>query len=386
IEQIANLARTKLEEIADLRDESDRDGMRLIIELKRDASIRKVLNALYRNTQLQATFGAIMLALDNGVPRELNLKELLERFRDHRLDVIRRRSQWRLDRARTEAHILEGLLVALDNIDAVIRIIRKSKDQKEAAAALQKKFKLSAEQAEAILNMRLGRLTSLESQDLKKQHTAIRKQIRELEALLASEKKQLDVMIQELDAVVEQFGDGRRTRILDEESGEEVEVEEVVADEQVVITFSHRGYIKRVPLALHQRRLASGRAIAGMDRYEDDFLEHVFVASTTDVLLFFTDGGQAHALEVQNVPEGGPQIPVSEFEPDRTLVFLAASGIVKRTGLDQFANIRAGGIAAIRLQDGDVLLDVELSDGKADVVIVTEQGRAIRFAESQVPV
>ncbi|NLG63931.1 MAG: DNA gyrase subunit A, partial [Candidatus Cloacimonetes bacterium] len=407
IEQIANLARTKLEEIADLRDESDRDGMRLIIELKRDASIRKVLNALYRNTQLQATFGAIMLALDNGVPRELNLKELLERFRDHRLDVIRRRSQWRLDRARTEAHILEGLLVALDNIDAVIRIIRKSKDQKEAAAALQKKFKLSAEQAEAILNMRLGRLTSLESQDLKKQHTAIRKQIRELEALLASEKKQLDVMIQELDAVVEQFGDGRRTRILDEESGEEVEVEEVVADEQVVITFSHRGYIKRVPLALHQRRLASGRAIAGMDRYEDDFLEHVFVASTTDVLLFFTDGGQAHALEVQNVPEGGPQsrgraiaqlvslergakvaalIPVSEFEPDRTLVFLTASGIVKRTGLDQFANIRAGGIAAIRLQDGDVLLDVELSDGKADVVIVTEQGRAIRFAESQVPV
>ena len=406
IEQIANLARTKLEEIADLRDESDRDGMRLIIELKRDAAIPKVLTALYRNTQLQATFGAIMLALDKGVPREFTLKEMLERFRDHRLEVIQRRSQWRLDRARAEAHILDGLLIALDNIDAVIRIIRKSKDQKEAAAALRKRFELSEEQADAILNMRLGRLTSLETQDLKKQLAALRKQIKELEALLGSEKKQLTVMIEELDEVVEGFGDERRTEILDEESGAVVEVEEVVAGEQVVITLSHRGYIKRVPLALHQRRLATGRAMAGMDRYEDDFLEHVFVASTTDVLVFFTDGGQAHALEVQNVPEGGPQsrgraiaqlvslergakvaalIPVAEFDEERALVFLTAGGTIKRTTLEQFNNIRAGGIAAIRLQDDDVLLDVQLSDGRADVVIVTGQGRAIRFAESQVP-
>ncbi|HEX6308471.1 MAG TPA: DNA gyrase subunit A, partial [Longimicrobiales bacterium] len=203
IEQIANLARTKLDDIADLRDESDREGMRLIIELKRDASIQKVMATLYRNTHLQATFGAIMLALDGGVPREFNLKEMLERFRDHRLEVIRRRSTWRLNRARAEAHILDGLLIALDNIDAVIRIIRKSKDQKEASAALQKKFELSEEQAEAILNMRLGRLTSLETQDLKKQLAELRKQIRELEALLGSEKKQLGVMIEELDTIVE---------------------------------------------------------------------------------------------------------------------------------------------------------------------------------------
>ncbi|MHB1168641.1 MAG: DNA gyrase subunit A [Longimicrobiales bacterium] len=406
IEQIANLARTKLEEIADLRDESDREGMRLIIELKRDASIQKVLTTLYRNTHLQATFGAIMLALDKGVPREFNLKEMLERFRDHRLEVIRRRSQWRLDRARAEAHILEGLLIALDNIDAVIRIIRKSKDQKEAATALQKKYELSVEQAEAILNMRLGRLTSLETQDLKKQLTALRKQIKELDALLASEKKQLAVVIEELDSIVDEFGDERRTRILDEETGELVQVEEVVAEEQVVITFSHRGYIKRVPLALHQRRLASGRAMAGMDRYEDDFLEHVFVASTTDVLVFFTDGGQAHAIEVHAVPEGGPQsrgraiaqlvslergakvaamIAVGDFDQDRALVFLTAGGTVKRTTLDQFNNIRTGGIGAIKLQPKDTLLDVQLSDGAADVVIVTKQGRAIRFAESQVP-
>ncbi len=405
IEQIAGLARTKLEDIADLRDESDRDGMRLIIELKRDAPLQKVLAILYKNTHLQATFGAIMLALDNGVPHEFTLKEMLERFRDHRLTVIRRRATHRLEKARAEAHILDGLLIALDNIEAVIRIIRKSKDQEAAAAALRKRFDLSAEQASAILNMRLGRLTSLETQDLKKQLAELRKQIRELEALLGSEKKQLGLLVEELDRIVEAFGDERRTTIL-EEGEEELEVENVVAEEQVVITFSHQSYIKRVPLALYRRRISSGRAIAGMDKHEDDFLEHVFVASTTDVLVFFTDQGQAHALEVHNIPEGGPQsrgralaqllsmekgarvtslIPVGDFEESRTLLFLTEGGIIKRTTLDQFGNIRTGGIAAIRLQEGDRLLDTQVSDGNADVVIVTQHGRAIRFPESQVP-
>ena len=407
IDQIAQLARTKLDDISDLRDESDRDGMRLIIELKRDARVGPVLAALYKNTHLQATFGAIMLALDHGVPREFTLKEMLERFRDHRIEVIQRRARYRLQNALAEAHILEGLLVALDNIDAVIRIIRKAKDQEAASAALQKRFDLSAEQASAILNMRLGRLTALETQDLKKQLADLKKSIKELETLLASEKKQLALLVEELDEIVERFGDERRTTIIEVGEHEvDVEVEHVEAEEQVVITFSHKSYIKRVPLALYRRRISRGRAIAGMDKYEDDFLEHVFVASSTDVLVFFTDQGQAHALEVQSIPEGGPQsrgralaqllslekgarvaalVPVGEFTEERSLLFLTAGGIIKRTTLDQFANIRMGGIAAIRLQDDDRLLDVQLASGTADLVLVTRHGRAIRFPESQIP-
>ncbi|HSJ31606.1 MAG TPA: DNA gyrase subunit A [Longimicrobiales bacterium] len=405
IEQIASVARGgKVEDIADLRDESDRDGMRIVIELKRGAKTKPILATLYKQTYLQATFGAIMLALDHGVPRELTLKEMLERFRDHRVEVIQRRARYDLEKARAEAHIIQGLLIALEYIDEVIAIIRASTDQDEAARALCNSFDLSEEQARAILAMRLGRLTALETDDLKKQLSELKKLIRRLEEILASEARQLEVLIEELDDVVGRFADARRTQII--ENVAEYEVEDLVAEEQVVITLSHESYIKRVPLDLYRRRMSRGRAVAGMDRHEEDFLEHVFVAGTQDTLVFFTQSGQAHALAVADVPEAGPSsrgralaqlmtiqrgdrvaalIPVQEFSEDRLLLFLTSGGIVKRTTLDQYSNIRSGGIAAIRVQEGDRLLDVQVSEGANDIVLVTGQGRAIRFAENDVP-
>ena len=406
IEQIAELGRTrKIEDIADLRDESDRDGMRIVIELKRDVRTQPLLNVLYKQTHLQATFGAIMLSLDDGVPRELNLKQMLERYRDHGVEVIRRRSEYELEHARREAHVVEGLLIALDNIDAVIRLIRRSKNREEASAGLQKRFSLTEAQADAILNMRLARLTSLEHDELRKQLAALRKQIADLEKLLGSEKRQLNLLLKELDEIVEKFGDARRTTIVEEEG--EFEVESLVAQEEVVVTLSHNGYIKRVPIAQYRRRVSGGRAAVGAERHAEDFLEHVFVASTTDTLLLFTDAGQAHALPVSTVPEGGRTtrgralaqlvnigkgariaavVPVTEFTEERVLIFLTESGTVKRTTLDEFANVRSGGIVAMKIAQGDSLTDVQLSDGTNDVVLVTRSGRAIRFPESEINV
>src|SRR5690606_18831619 len=291
IQQIVDLVRArKTDDIADLRDESDRDGMRIVIELKRGAKAGPVLNLLYKQTYLQATFGAIMLALDGGVPRELNLKELLERYRDHRLDVIRRRAAHDLGKARAEAHITEGLLVAVDNIDAVIGIIRKAKHREDAAAKLRKRFELSVAQADAILNMRLARLTALETRELRERLKELQKQIAELEKLLGSEKQQLALLLSELDELVEKYGDARRTTIL-EGGAEAFSIEDLVAQEEVVLTVSHAGYVKRTPISLYRRQVSRGTALAGMDRYEDDFLEHVFIASTHDTLLYFTEDG-----------------------------------------------------------------------------------------------
>ncbi|HEX9108055.1 MAG TPA: DNA gyrase C-terminal beta-propeller domain-containing protein, partial [Longimicrobiales bacterium] len=405
IEQIAELVRLrKLEDISDLRDESDRDGMRIVVELKRGAKAKPILNTLYKQTHLQATFGAIMLALDHDRPKEFNLKELLERYRDHRLDVIRRRSQFDLEKARQEAHILEGLLIALDNIDAVIKIIRKARDRDAAADALRKKFSLSEAQAKAILDMRLARLTSLETLELREQLKELAARITELEAILKSPQRQLEVLVAELDAVVKEFGDARRTTII--EGDAEFAVEDLVAQEDVVITMSHLGYIKRVPMSLYRRRITTGKALAGMDRYEDDFLEHVFVANTHETLVFFTTDGQALALPVLDVPEAGRAsrgkalsqileldkrteiarlLSVWEFTADKAFLFLTAGGTVKRTSFDQFANIRGSGITAIKLQERDRLLDVQISDGSNDIILVTRNGRAIRFHEGEVP-
>ena len=404
IEQIADLARSrKVEDISDLRDESDRDGMRIVIELKRGSKHKTILATLYKQTHLQATFGAIMLALDHGVPRELNLKELLERFRDHRLHVIRRRSQFELEQARAEVHIIEGLLIALDNIEAVVRIIRKAMNREAAADKLRKKFELSEKQADAILDMRLAKLTSLETKELQDRHKDLQKKIKELEKVLASEKLQLKLLLSELDEAVERFGDARRTQIVASDSG--FAVEDLVAQEQVVITLSHQGYIKRVAMALYRRRIGAGKAVPAAEKTADDFLEHVFVASTTDTLIFFSDGGQAHALPVSDIPEGSRSsrgrsiaqlfslergarvtalVAVGEFSAERNLMFLTSGGIIKRTSLDQFENVRTSGIAAIKLTT-DKLLDVQLSDGGSDVVLVTRQGRAIRFPETDVP-
>jgi DNA gyrase subunit A len=405
IEQVADLARGgKLPDIADLRDESDRDGIRMVIELKRAARVKPILGTLYKQTHLQATFGAIMLALVDGTPVELNLKQMLEQFRDYRLRVIRRRAQWELEQAKHEAHILDGLIIAVDNIDEVIALIRKAKDQDAAAAALRETFDLSEEQARAILAMRLGRLTALEAQQLRKDQRELRRRIKELEALLKSEARQRELLLEELEMVVQEYGDERRTTITDETG--EVEVEDLEAEEQVVISLSHAGYIKRVPMGLYRRRVARGKAQSGLDKHEDDFLEHVFVAGSADTLLFFSATGQAYALAVHDVPEAGPGsrgralaqvlsmeknvrvaalVAVSEFADNRSLLFLTSSGTVKRTSLDQFASIRSGGISAIRLQDDDRLLDVQVSEGGGDAVLVTREGRAIRFPEREVP-
>jgi DNA gyrase subunit A len=408
IEQIAELGRTKkVEDISDLRDESDRDGMRIVIELKRGAKHKVILATLYKQTYLQATFGAIMLALDHGVPRELNLKQMLERFRDHRIEVIRRRAQFELEQARAEAHVIEGLLIAVDNIDAVIKIIRRAMNRPDAAEKLQKRFQLSARQADAILDMRLARLTALETKELQDRLKELQKQIKELEKLLASDKLQLKVLLTELDEAVERFGDARRTQIIEGDVADlKVDVEDLVAQEQVVITLSHQGYIKRVPMGLYRRRVSGGKAERGLEKHAEDFLEHVFVASTTDTLVFFTDRGQAHALPVSDIPEAGRTsrgralaqlfavergariaalVAIGEFSESRNLMFLTSGGTIKRTSLDQFANVRTSGIAAIKLGDNDRLLDVQISDGMNDVVLITQGGKAIRFAEANVP-
>ncbi len=405
IEQVADLVRQKkLDDVSDLRDESDRDGMRIVIELKRGAKVKPVLNKLYKKTYMQATFGAIMLALDHGVPREMNLKELLEKFREHRIEVIQRRAAYELEQAKAEAHITEGLITALDNIDEVIRIIRDSKGKEQASERLQARFELSHIQADAILNMRLHRLTELETRELRARLKELKKQIRELYDLLDSDEKQAAVLLAETAEVVEKYGDGRRTTIL--EGDAEFKMEDMVAQEDVVITVSHEGYINRMPVSLYRRRVTSGKALAGMEKYEDDFLEHVFIASTHDAVLVVTADGQAYEIAVLDLPEGGRAsrgralnqllgfqadmrvaalLPVNEYEAEIDLVFLTRGGIVKRTPLAEFANVRAGGINAINLKDGDELLDVRVSEGINDVVLVTAGGRAIRFPETDVP-
>jgi DNA gyrase subunit A len=406
IEQIAGLARKgKVDEVAELRDESDRDGMRLVVELKRGADVKRIFRTLLKRTYLQATFGAHLLALDRGQPREFTIKELLEHYRDHRLEVIRRRSRHELEKAEAERHINEGLLAALDRIDDVIRIIRKSRDRPEASLRLQDRLGLSEVQADAILNMRLGKLTALETEELRERLRELEAVIRELRGILESVDRQLDVLLEELEAVVEQFGDERRTVILAHGEEEETAVESSTADEDVVITVSHQGFVKRIPMHLYRRRVGSGKALAGMEKYEDDYLERVFVARTRGWILAFTRGGHAHFLPVLDVPEGSRAsrgqslyalmgadrrdpivsvLPVDDLEADRTLVFLSRKGLLKRTRLEEFSNPRAGGIIAAGVKEGDEVLEVGLSDGKAEIMVFARSGRAIRFPEEEV--
>jgi len=405
IEQIAGLARKgKIEEVSELRDESDRDGMRLVVELKRGSNAKKVLRTLLKGTQLQGTFGAHLLALDQGQPRIFNLKEILERYRDHRLEVIRRRSRYQLEKAEGERHIIEGLMAALDQIDEVIAIIRKSKDRPQASKRLQDRLGLSEIQADAILNMRLGKLTALERKELKARLQALEVRIKELKQILGSVDRQLDVLMEELSEVVERFGDPRRTVILDGGEEEEASVESSVADEDVVVTVSHEGFVKRIPMHLYRRRVTSGKALAGMDRYDEDYLERVFVARTQGWILAFTRGGHVHFLPVLDIPEGSrvsrgqsiyglmgaerrdpivSVLPVDHLEEEKALVFLSQKGLMKRTKLSDFSNPRAGGIIAAGVRGDDHIFDVLLSDGKAEVLVFSREGRAIRFPEEQ---
>jgi DNA gyrase subunit A len=412
IEQITEMARKgQADDVSDMRDESDRDGIRLVIELKRGADARKVIQSLYKRTYLQSTFGAILLALDGGQPKEFNLKQLLEKFRDHRIEVVVRRARFDLEKAEAEKHVIEGLLAALDNIDEVIKIIRKSKDRREASTKLQSRLGLSEIQADAILNMRLAKLTALEQAELRARLGELKGIIRELKRILASEERQLEVVLDELAEVVKKYGDERRTVILAEDKSEEeaADVEEEIADEDVVVTLSHAGFVKRVPMHLYRRRLSAGKALAEMEKYEEDYIERLFVARTQGWILAFTAGGQAHFLPVMEIPESGrasrgqsvysllagadrkdpivAMLPVGDLtEEDKVVVFLSKGGVVKRTSLGDFANPRSAGIIAAGLKDGDEILDVALSDGSADVMLLTSGGRAIRFAEEDVPV
>jgi DNA gyrase subunit A len=404
IEQVAELTRAgRMGDVSDLRDESDRDGIRIVLELKRGADAVKVLNQLFKWTALQSTFGVIALALDKGVPRELGLKEILERWRDHRVEVVVRRSSWEIGRARDEAHVLRGLIVAIGRIDDVVRIIRGSRNRETAAAKLEKELKLDGRQSDAILAMRLSRLTQLESRELKDRLDELEARIRELEAILASPELQLDLIRAELRDLAEKYGDPRRTRIIENEKA--VKLEDMLAAEHVVVTVSREGYVRQIPMAVYQRSMTAGKRIA-LDRYEADFMERAFVASTEDTLLVFSTDGKAYGMSVRDVPEAGltsrgkalAQLfelgkkagiaavhVVHEFRPERFVLFATAEGTVKRTGLDQYANARAGGIEAIKLASPDRVVEVRVTDGEGEVVLVGRGGRAIRFPEAEVP-
>ena len=410
IAQIAGLSRKgALPDLADLRDESDREGIRLVLELKRGADAGRTMAKLFKKTVLQCTFGAILLALDGGrQPTEFTLKELLARYRDHRLEVIRRRSRFDLEKAETDLHITLGLLLALAQIDEVIAVIRRSADRAQASERLRDRFGLSDVQAEAILRMRLSRLTALEGDQLQAQEASLRSVIRELRALLADEALQLDVMLSELDEVVRRYADARRTVILEgKDKTGFAYVETGIADEDVVVTLSRQGYLKRIPMHLYRRRVAAGLSLAAMERYEGDYLETVVVARTRGWLLSFTASGQVYFLRVEDVPEGsrasrGKSIrallgidrhdpivatrTIDDLKEDRFLAFATRSGLMKRTRLAEFANPRAGTLIASGMREGDALMDVASTTGDAEFVLVTHGGRAIRFPERDVSV
>jgi len=404
LELIAQLVREKkLEGISDLRDESDRDGMRMVIELKRDAVPLVVLNNLYKHTPMQTTFGAIMLALVDGVPKVMNLKELLQRFVDHRHTVITRRTQYDLTKAEDREHILEGLKICVDNIDAVIKIIRASKTTEEAGQKLRERFKLSEKQAAAILDMRLAKLTGLEREKLEEELQEVLALIKELKSILASRPRRFAILKKELADLAEQFGDERRTQIVADQG--KFSVEDLIAEEDMVITVSHTNYIKRIPVSTYRRQRRGGRGLNGMGTKEDDWVEHLFIASTHDYVMFFTENGQVYWLKVYDIPHGGRAargkpivnclaiktdqriaslVPVRQFADDKYLLFATRQGTVKKTVLSAYGNVRATGINAINIEHGDQLIDVQVTDGTNDIVLATRYGMSIRFHEKGV--
>ena len=404
IEQIAQMARDKkVEGISDLRDESDRDGIRVVIELKRDANPRIILNQLYKGTQMQSTFGVIMLALVGGVPRVLSLKEVLRQFVDHRHEVVVRRSTHELRVAQEREHILQGLKVAVDNIDEVVEIIRKSKDSAEAGGKLRERFELSERQSDAILNMRLARLTGLEIEKLEAEIEEVTAEIARLEEILGSEELRLSLIKQELNELAEKYGDDRRTEILDVPAN--FSDEDLIAEEDMVITVSGSGYVKRLPPEVYRQQRRGGRGVAGMGTKEDDWVEHLYLASSHDYLMCFTAAGQVYWLKVYEVPSGSRTsrgkpivnllnigneeriasiVPVRDFPEDRNLIFATRQGLVKKTSLAAYSNVRSTGINAINVVEGDRLIDVQLSDGTNDIMLATRRGMAIRFAEKDV--
>jgi DNA gyrase subunit A len=404
ISKIAQLVNDKkIEGISDLRDESDRDGMRIVIELKKDVEPQIVLNNLYKHTQMQVTFGVINLALVNGIPRILNLKEMLGEFIKFRHEVILRRTRYELKKAEERAHILEGYRIALDHIDEVIQTIRASKTTEEAKNNLMKKFGLSEIQAKAILEMRLQRLTGLEREKIEQEYREVRELIDKLKAILNDEKLQFQVIKDELLEIKKAYGDERRTEIIP--SYEDFKIEDMIAEEEMVITITHKGFIKRFPVSGYRRQNRGGRGSSGTSVSEEDWVEHLFIASTHQYLLFFTSKGRCHWLKVHAIPqmgrasrgraivnllqlESGDSIQavlnVKEFTPDKYVFFVTEKGMVKKTSLESYGNPRRGGINAINLRDNDNLVNVFLTDGNDDIIIGTNRGLAIRFNEKEV--
>ncbi len=404
IEQIANLVRDgRVSGISDLRDESDRDGMRIVVELKRDTNANVMMNQLYKYTQMETTFGVINLALVDGRPLVLTLRDTLYHYLQHQREVVTRRTRFDLEKAEARAHILEGLRIALDHIDQVINLIRGSKTVDIAHAGLMREFGLSDKQAQAILDMRLQRLTGLERDKIEQEYLALLKDIEYYRAVLASERMVYQIIKTELTEIRDKYGDERRTKIA--AAAGDLEDEDLIPVEDMVITMTHQGYIKRLAASTYHSQRRGGRGITGMGTKEEDFVEHIFVTTTHHYIVFFSNTGRAYRLKVHEIPEAGRTakgtnivnliqvgpgekvtavIPVREFSPDQFLMFVTKKGTVKKTGLSEYENIRRGGLIALALEAGDELIRVRLTSGREDAILVTKKGLSIRFPETDV--
>ena len=404
IEQIAGLVQEKkIEGISDLRDESDRDGMRIVIELKRDTVAEVVINQLYKHTALHESFGVNMLAIVDGRPKLLSLKDALKAFLDHRKEVVTRRAAYDLRKAEERLHILEGLKIALDHLDAVIALIRRSQDPKVAKEGLIQNFGLTEIQAQAILDMRLQRLTGLEREKILQEHKETVELIAKLKAILADEKEIYRIIIEELKDIKERYGDPRRTQIL--AHTEEISIEDLIVEEDMVVTISHEGYIKRNPVTLYRAQRRGGKGKIGTTTREEDFVEYLFVASTHSCILFFTTVGKVYWIKVHELPQAGRAargkpivnllnleqgekvsafLSVREFQEGRCVVFATKKGLIKKTDLMSYANPRPSGIRAIALEQGDEVIGVRLTDGQQEIILSTLDGQSIRFKEAQV--
>ena len=404
IEKIVDLVQQKkIEGISDMRDESDRDGMRIVIELKKDVNPRAILNYLYKHSQMQTTFGIIMLALVNGQPKVLNLKEVLSEFIKHRHEIVTRRTKYELNEAEKRAHILEGYKIAIDNIDEIIELIKKAKDPEEAKDKMIKRFKLSEIQAKAILEMRLQRLTGLERQKIEDEYRELLKLIERLKAILENKQLRMQIIKDELTEIKKLYGDERRTEIIT--NYEELSIEDMIAEEDMVITISHRGNIKRFPVSGYRRQRRGGKGSTGATTRDEDFIEHMFIASTHHYILFFSDKGKCYWLKVHEVPQAGKTtkgrpivnmidiekhekikafIAVKSFDEGGNIVIATSKGIIKKTELSAYSRPRRGGIVAVNIREDDSLIEAKQSSGNNDVIIATKNGYSIRFHESDV--
>lgn len=404
IEKIAMLVKEgKLTGLSNIRDESDRDGMRIVIELKRDAQPSVIINQLYKLTQMQVTFGVIMLALVHGMPKVLNIKEMMQHFINHRMDILIKRTQFELDAAERRAHILEGYIIALDNIDEVIATIKASKDTEAARNNLMAKFGLSEIQAKAILDMRLQRLTGLERKKIEDEYREVIQLIQKLKGILESEELRYMIIKEELIIIKDKYGDERRTDVI--QNYEEFEIEDLIAEENVVVTISHRGFIKRFPVSGYKKQKRGGRGVTGAATKDEDWIETMFVATTHEYIMFFTDRGRCYWLKVYEVPDVGRAargrsilnliekeanekitaiVNVKEFKDDQFLIMATRGGTIKKTKLSAYQNVRKNGINAINLNEGDELIGVNLLGAGEDIILGTHNGLAIRFSESKV--